>query len=84
MKKHANFFRLKVFFYLLDRARVWPFDIGHFSHEMDVIHRKSIPVDAVIEKVDHGVGPFFGDLRVFGEIVGCVEEVAGVDSSLAA
>ena len=63
---------------------VWPFNVGHFSHKMDVIHRKLISVDATIEKVDHGIDPSFCDLGVLGEIVGCVEEVAGVDSSLAA
>ena len=41
-------------------------------------------MDATIEKVDHGIDPSFCDLGVLGEIVGCVEEVAGVDSSLAA
>ena len=84
MKKYANILRLKIFFYLLGCAWSWPFDVGHFSHEMDVIHRKSISVDATIEKVDHGIDPSFYDLGVLGEIVGCVEEVAGVDSSLAA
>ena len=69
---------------MLGCAWIWPFDVGHVSHEMDVIHQKSISVDATIEKVNHGIDSSFCDLGVLDEIVGCVEEVAGVDSSLAA
>lgn len=51
---------------------------------MDVIHRVAIFVDAKLEKVDHWVQATFFNVRIFAEIVVCVEQIAGINSVSAA
>ena len=38
VKKSSNFLGMKIFFCLIYCICIWPFDVGHLPHVVDVIH----------------------------------------------